>query len=268
MALGLLWSCQMEDVVTNSPNAIAARKKQPLPDGVPSEADDVFEFDKTQYYHNGVLIKDTTQIKEMVSNCRAMLIDGNRKDVYVTEQEATVVNNDYEALQSKNASNKAVAAIDGDNYLHYFYEVSDYIENTPQGTFTDYTYFSLLGPNTYNIPKTITYSSYTKESSAINPVANFLNLVNPNASIRDYLSAQVWFISNQYKFGDLYFTINVRNTTRFKRKVHFQSEDNRHIYYTVLSGRSLNLNGSQINNIFRFAGAYNFRILFHNSQKI
>lgn len=265
MALGLLWSCQMEDIVSNSPDAIAAIKKQPLPDGVPSPADDNFKFDKTQYYHNGALIKDTTQIKTMVSNCSAMLISGNRRDLYVTDKEARVINNEYNGLQAKNASNKA-AALDGDNYIHYFYETANYNYVT---FFRSFYYFSLTGPNTYNVVKSIRIMLFTKTASQSQPVldSEFTSSINstPNKIIQ-LLSRDPF---NDRPNQELSFTININNVTRYKRRVHFLSEDNRNIYFDIIAGQKIEVNGSQgRTGTYGFNGVGNFKILSHNSEKI
>ena len=61
ISASLFWSCQTEETLTK---VATISKKVPAPDGVPSDADDVYEFAKSTYYHNNTVITDTLLINK------------------------------------------------------------------------------------------------------------------------------------------------------------------------------------------------------------
>ena len=262
ITVSLLWSCQTESIVADE---VVVTKRKPLLDGVPSEADDIYNFKNLQYYHNDKLLKDTTEIKNLMDSARALNIDGNKREIFYTEQEATAFKNKSDVVTSGFGSR--TAALDGDDYLHYFYEV---YANPLTGDYYYLRYFSVKGPENYSVEKdAIRIHVYKdKKSSDFNDpelVDNFLTGSQTAAERK----------MNYYLKGNsgnsIAYTVNIVNTTRYDRKVTFESGSGKFVYITVNAGKQAAINGSATGSdprTYKFNGVSDFAILKHSSNKI
>lgn len=286
MALGFLWSCQTEDVVANSHGAVAGIKKHYERDGIPSDSDDQYEFSKSQYYHNNILLTDTIQIANLLSNARLLNIDGARKDICVTDQEATLLNQKLNISTSKTGANTATAALDGDPYLHYFYEVT---RSGPDNRNYEFVYFNILGPHTHSstTPRYYTINYFQRAGSSGDPIykrdfnsatmANgtafqnlYLVLSNSNAS--DNLGVKPHFVTTGGLTDfDMMFTINIHNTTRYTRNVEIEGIGGAMVRISIPAKSRKPLHGSNNSSMGSnpriFNGINNFTIKYVRSNK-
>ncbi len=250
LVVGLLWSCQTEQAITN--DVAATTKKQPLPDGIPSDADDQYEFAKSKFYHNEELITDTITIKNMLANAKGLHIDetGYNKKIFLTNQELETFENTTE-----NPANKSTAALDGDNYLHYFYEV--HYQRNPALGIDYFYYFNIVGPRTYSTTgaKVDAYHSGTLEPF-------FVASYTSGYGIDYYL---VWDGETNFTKSS---TINVVNTTRYSRRVTFTSLDARTILRDISSKGRIEIQVNSTIYATSCAGISGFKIKSHSSQKL
>ena len=256
----LLWSCQTEQIVSDE---IVATKKIPLSDGRPSEADDVNDFKNLQYYHNDKVLNDTIEIKNLMSKARAINIVGNRREIFVTEQEASVFKNKTNSLNTSRS-----AALDGDDYLHYFYEVS---RSPNSGDYYYYNYFSTKGTQDYSVEKNAVRIHVYKVEKI------FVNIYDPIFA-NDFLTGSKPAAEQKINFylkgntsNNIYYTVNIRNTTLYNRKVTFESASGKFVYVTVNAGTQTAISGSATGSdprTFKFNGVSDFVILKHSSNKI
>jgi len=268
MVLGLLGSCQMEDVVTNSPNAIAARKKQPLPDGIPSDADDPYEFDKSQYYNNNVRLTDTTQIKNLLNSSRLLYIDGSTKYICTTDQEATLL---YQKLNIDTSMSSRAAALDGDNYMHYMYEIN---RDNAYGAGNEFYYFNIVGPH-YTSDKNINFYTnvYRRTTDNVNTRPTLMpGLTHDGESINCYITTGLClYIYPYYEQFHCYFTINCINVTRFTRLVTFEGVSGRKVQVRINSKKSASIGGLRKTHggvVTKFNGIDGFKLNRVYSQKV
>jgi hypothetical protein len=214
------YSCQSEEIV--AAKGVTQVKKTPLPDGIPSDADDMYEFDKSQYYHNNKLLTDTTQIKNLLNNCRLLHIDGTKKTICVTDQEKALLN---QKLNIDNNISAKTNALDGDNFMHYFYEIH---RDNSSGVGSEFYYFNKTGPHYINaVGNNFTVHFYKRLDDISNPSFKYDFTMQTGESINDLLShcekLPGIYIAGNLLHWNCFYTINVINTTRFKRLVTFQA---------------------------------------------
>lgn len=252
IAFGLLGSCQVENVAFEAPEAIVT-KKVPLPDGIPSEADDLYAFEKSQYYREGKLITDTIVIKDLLKDCKLLFVDGTRKEIYTTNQEAERFKG--ELNKKNNNNNKATASSDGDEYIQFFYEINRGYTNSD---ISYLFYFSFLGPQTTSTRETVNLIRYTK-SGVQEPIYSSSNDYYFNFS--DYLTGGYVY--------DVRYTINVINTTRYRRTLSINSDDGRYIISYIYPGVLAEYNGRHRSNGAdkNFNGMGGFKIKDYSTQK-
>ncbi|MFV8353352.1 hypothetical protein [Flavobacterium sp. XS2P14] len=245
----LLWSCQTEQIVADE---VTSSKKKPLPDGIPSDGDDVYEFAKSRYTHNGKVITDTLQIINMLSSASGLHIDetGNNKQIFVTDQELQ----SFENTTEKNTAYRT-AVLDGDNYLHYFFEVSK-----QDGTYKTLFYFSIVGPRIYGNVGGFGIHTYTKVGTNAPELAGFVS--DASYSLSAYMYNQGSTSESRYT------DINVKNTTRYNRRVKFISEDGRTVTRDLSSRTHTVFRAGSTSTSKTFAGLSNFKIKRHESIKL
>ena len=248
----LLWSCQTEQIVADE---VTSSKKKPLPDGIPSDGDDVYEFAKSRYTHNGKVITDTLQIMSMLSSARGLHIDetGNNKQIFVTTQERDSFDNTTE----KNAAYRT-AALDGDNYLHYFFETSYYVKAQD---WTQLLYFNIVGPRLYSNTADFNVQGYTKDGTA-NPTGPSSATFTTGSTISQYMYDSSTALP--YRNTD----INVYNTTRYKRRVKFYSENLDLVTRDLAPSGRVTLRAASGPGKYTFAGLAAFKIKRHESIKL
>lgn len=267
MAFGLLWSCQTEQVLFD---AEATTKKVRLPDGIASDADDQYEFDKYKFYHNGTVLNDTTQIKELLKDARGLDINGSRKDIYVTEAELKSSDMYIKHMQHDENQSRSTQAANANNYMHYFYETTrNWINQGKYGAL----YFNLKGPQSYY---TIT-PNFIVHDVQWNYGATPVHLGDHNS---DYLGGsyrQIAHYFNAQNHGtghywnqNVSFTINVHNVTRNDRHVYFihQWDATRLVRQRIYPHTSAEFHGNRkIDGTANFGGLYNFNVARHYSEE-
>jgi hypothetical protein len=260
--MATLWSCQTEQVVSNA--VAATTKKQPLPDGVPSDADDYLNFDTKKYFHAGQQIQDTTAIKKMLSQATGVETDENNNvNIYLTKAEATDLESRANASNPDNEANKA-ALVDGDNYLVYFFEINTVRKDYGVEINSQKYYANKLGPLNYeNTSTNLNWKYYIGTNYCCVKVVNVYELLN---YYYENPSAGVVF--------NTYYTVNVYNPTRYSRRVYFYNRyypaNSPAKYYwasfVVPSKKSISIGGT----LSKFNGTSlpGVRILHHHSDKI
>ncbi len=247
----LLLSCQTETVVSDA--VAISTKKVPLPDGLPSAADDVYAFETSQYYLKGKLITDTIVIKDLLKDCKLLFVDGNRKEIYKTNQEAerfkTVSNNN-------NINNRGTAALDGDDFIQFYFEIKHTYTNAPiyDGLFL----FSILGPQSR-------FSNIRMEVTHLTQYPN-QEPVFVNTTVR----ATNWsFYMDSAPGQDVRYTVNVINTSRYRRSLTILSDDGRNITLNIHPGVPIAMNGRNLRGGAdrNFYGNSGFRIKSYSSDK-
>jgi hypothetical protein len=279
MVLGLLWSCQIEEeVAAHSSAAVGIRKKRFERDGIPSDSDDQYEFSKSQYYHNDKLLRDTIQIANLLSNARLLHIDGTRKDICVTDQEAKAFSAKLN-LQN-NDQNRAAASSDGDNYMQYFYEIAR-IDTTRPTRYCDFLYFTIEGPHKHSSEQAAAENytfkhykrtgltggpSYVRDWNTSGLHADFKNLFHLLSYCQDGHTTMVPnTLLNHYEVD---FTINVYNTTRFKRNVEIVADNGTVVSFSLLPKAHRSLSGKHYYDVPRkFNGINNFIVKWVRSNK-
>ena len=176
----------------------------------------------------------------MLKDAKVLYIDDNRADMYITETEAKEFNNKIDQKRDSNA-NKAL--IDGDNYMFYLFELTKYSNN--DNRWRSQQYAAVLGPKS-------NYNDYGQQVSRT--VYDFYGSSTPpqenTSSVR-----LINFTDVDPRYYHIYYQINVKNTTRFRRQVIFQAADpNRRIYYNIDSGASHTFNGNKDGNGYAFNG--------------
>ena len=279
MALGFLWSCQSEDVVANSPAPKTEIKKHFELDGIPCDADDYYEFSKSQYYQNNKLLIDTLQIKKLLSNARLLQIDGTRKDICVTDQEVNMLN---QKLKIPTSTSAKTDALDGDNYLQYFYEIARYDKTRPT-VYCEFMYFSIVGPHTHSSALLnaesyqFSYCTRTGLSGSPTYVKDYNTAIMTGGSnFRDLYqllsnceNTNAWLPESKLEHFDVNYTINVVNHTRFTRSVEIVADNGTVIRFTILPKGKRSLSGSHSYAGVRTTnGINNFIVKWVRSNKV
>lgn len=248
----LLWSCQAEHAFSDE---VTSSKKKPLPYGIPSDADDVYEFDKSTYTHNGKVITDTLKIMNMLSSASGLHIDetGYNKQIFVTSEERESFDNTTE----NNEANR-IAALDGDNYLHYFFEISYYVRAQD---WTQLLYVNVVGPKLYSNTADFTVHGYIKESTG--------NPYGPNSgTFANGLTLSQYMYDSSTALPNRFTDINVKNTSRYKRRVKFISEDGRTVSRDLASRTYTTFRAASWPGRQTFAGIAAFKVKRHESIKL
>ena len=245
----LLWSCQTEQIVADE---VTSSKKKPLPDGIPSDGDDVYEFAKSRYTHNGKVITDTLQIMSMLSSARGLHIDetGNNKQIFITRQERESFDNTTE-----NKSANRTVALDGDNYLHYFFEIK---VTSPNTEIDILNYVNVVGPWLYYNQASFQVQRFYQTTGTPFGYESSENTTN----LSEYMYNSNIGVENRNT------DINVHNTTRYKRRVKFISEGGDIVSRDLASRSSLTLRAASTKTSKTFAGLSNFKIKRHESIKL
>ncbi len=223
-----LWCCQTENTVSSTqPKVMEA-----APDGIPSAYDDYHRLTTTNYYHLGQKVTDTTEIKKMLWNSKVVAVDGDRTDIYATESEAKVVNDEIEKARSATTS-KAAVFVDADNFLVYFYEVNWHIKS-------NYTQLS-----------TLYYTTIRGPIGDYNTFAPYWNIWGydknyAKTDLSDYAQNLHVLFNPAYNFvqsHDIGYQINVYNPTRFYRTVVFEDSFHSKVTARIAPNKSVTLSG-------------------------
>lgn len=278
MSFLLLWSCQTEDAVTSQAPAKAIG---PSEDGIPQPNYDMYNFATTQYYHNSKSLKDTTAIKNLLSEAKAVHIDGKRTEIFFTEQEAAAFKRKSDA-QVASVANRAVTALDGDNYLHYFLEkTSSRIWSVGVSRDRVLSYLSVVGPITYNAQVTDpSYVSYVYDQAASGIFGLLNQYKTPVFRATTKLSdksgdagtvGSIFYSASFNTKND--FTFNVVNTTTHRRRVVIVAESGVTTYIDLAPKARHEVNGiftknNSGNHTYTFGSFSNYKIIKHYSDKI
>lgn len=283
LALTFQFSCQTEEIIAEK--IVAKPKKTPLPYGVPSAATDSYEFDKTTYYHNDILITDTTAIKKMLGDASLIHIDGNRRDICVTDTERNV----FENKNFKSNSTEKLAVLTDDRYMHYFYEIArnekSYNSNVNTGLKHVY-YINFVGPHTLTAIKTIEWHRAIFKNFSTEPETSNLDVLQSNTSwtklqsflVNTRISGSLSYAGIDYNGTD--YELNMNNTTKTKRLVSIISNNGKKITVIVPSQKMVMLSGHSFYeygaggsvtggyHVNFFGGSYDFIIKYVSSSWI
>lgn len=173
----------------------------------------------------------------MLATANGLHIDetGYKKQIFVTKQERE----DFDAATEITA-NRATAALDGDNYIQYFYEF--FTKANQSDNFDTLRYFSRVGPHTYYDTYSYSVNAYKRTLTTGDPV--LVGSFTFSTTLNGYYN------TNSY---DNFFQINVFNTTKYKRRVKFKSFADKIISRDVNSGAYFTLSGD-CSDSFQFTG--------------
>jgi hypothetical protein len=222
--IATFWSCQTEQFVAES------SKPKPIADGIPSPYDDYHRLTTTNYYHMGQKVTDTTIVKKMLLDAKVIAINGDRTDIYATENEAKMVNDEIENAQNGTTSK---AGPDGDDFLIYFYEVNWHIKPNYIQLSTLY-YGTVRGPvGDYSV-KAPSWKIWGYDKN------------NVKTKLSDYTQYIRTLFTPEYRFvqsHDINYQINVYNPTRYTRTVVFEDQFRSKVTAVIPSRKSVTLYG-------------------------
>jgi hypothetical protein len=252
-----LWSCEKEEVEQET---VAITK---APELVSTETNYDYKFATTNYYHLDKLLNDTIQIKKMYSNAKTVVIDGNRIDMYVTDQEAKIMNDKIDLLKQNNTQLQKEV---GNNMMVYKYETR-YYDNladfrirrnfrlsrhiTLRNNISDYSNYQCPVTNENKNFLYTYYLAFTDWGSP-NPVwkpapfGGWFRESELSDARNKKLSFSVTILPhnlNLTPLNNISFLINLKNNSRYRSSVIFTSKYNQLMVVMFNPGQAIEMGG-------------------------